>query len=85
MLLLFLNIIFSPEFLTERTAKLDMLTQARIIFGGNKKLTQKNPNNKIEPNKYIKKMYKKKRNRTPCFNQLKSWIVLAPLLFVGVS
>ena len=29
-----LNIIFSPEFLTERTAKLDMLTQARIIFGG---------------------------------------------------
>jgi UDPglucose 6-dehydrogenase len=36
-----LNIIFSPEFLTERTAKLDMLTQARIIFGGNKKLTQK--------------------------------------------
>ena len=29
-----LNIVFSPEFLTERTAKLDMLTQARIIFGG---------------------------------------------------
>lgn len=35
------NIIFSPEFLTERTAKLDMLTQARIIFGGDKKLTKK--------------------------------------------
>ena len=32
-----LNIIFSPEFLTERTAKLDMLTQARIIFGGDRK------------------------------------------------
>jgi nucleotide sugar dehydrogenase len=31
-----LNIVFSPEFLTERTAKLDMLTQARIIFGGEK-------------------------------------------------
>ena len=35
------NIIFSPEFLTERTAKLDMLTQARIIFGGDDKLTKK--------------------------------------------
>jgi len=36
-----LDIIFSPEFLTERTAKLDMLTQTRIIFGGNKDLTNK--------------------------------------------
>jgi len=36
-----LNIIFSPEFLTERTAKLDMLTQARVIFGGDKVLTEK--------------------------------------------
>ena len=36
-----LNIIFSPEFLTERTAKLDMLTQARIILGGKKDLTEK--------------------------------------------
>ena len=36
-----LNIVFSPEFLTERTAKLDMLTQARIIFGGEKGDTQK--------------------------------------------
>ena len=36
-----LNIIFSPEFLTERTAKLDMLTQSRIIFGGNKELTDR--------------------------------------------
>ena len=33
------NIIFSPEFLTERTAKLDILTQARIILGGDEKLT----------------------------------------------
>lgn len=32
------KIIFSPEFLTERTAKIDMITQSRIILGGNKKL-----------------------------------------------
>lgn len=36
-----LDIIFSPEFLTERTAKLDMVTQARIVLGGNPKLTTK--------------------------------------------
>lgn len=36
-----LDIIFSPEFLTERTAKLDMMTQARIIFGGERHLTSK--------------------------------------------
>ena len=36
-----LDIVFSPEFLTERTAKLDMLTQTRIIFGGASILTKK--------------------------------------------
>ena len=36
-----LNIVFNPEFLTERTAKLDFLTQARIILGGDKKHTLK--------------------------------------------
>ena len=36
-----LNIVFNPEFLTERTAKLDFLTQARIILGGDKKHTSK--------------------------------------------
>lgn len=36
-----LAIVFSPEFLTERTAKLDMLTQARIILGGEKWMTEK--------------------------------------------
>jgi nucleotide sugar dehydrogenase len=35
------KIIFSPEFLTERTAKLDMLTQSRIILGGELLLTEK--------------------------------------------
>ena len=36
-----LNIVFSPEFLTERVAKLDMMMQARIIFGGDKGLTDR--------------------------------------------
>ena len=36
-----IKIIFSPEFLTERTAKLDMLTQSRIILGGKLWLTKK--------------------------------------------
>jgi UDPglucose 6-dehydrogenase len=35
-----LKIIFCPEFLTERTAKLDMLTQSRIIFGGRSELCE---------------------------------------------
>ena len=33
------KLVFSPEFLTERTSKLDMLTQNRIILGGTKSLT----------------------------------------------
>ena len=36
-----LDIIFSPEFLTERTSKLDILTQTRIILGGDLILTNK--------------------------------------------
>ena len=35
------KIIFSPEFLTERTSRLDMLTQSRIILGGDSSLTEK--------------------------------------------
>ena len=35
------KLIFNPEFLTERTAKLDILTQTRIILGGDKSLTSK--------------------------------------------
>ena len=38
------KIIFSPEFLTERTAKLDLLTQSRIILGGELSLTEKAKN-----------------------------------------
>ncbi len=36
-----LNIIFNPEFLTERSAKLDFINQARFILGGRKKDTNK--------------------------------------------
>ena len=36
-----IKIIFSPEFLTERTARLDMLTQSRIILGGELSLIEK--------------------------------------------
>jgi nucleotide sugar dehydrogenase len=36
-----LNIMFSPEFLTERTAKLDILTQSRIVLGGVSTLTSR--------------------------------------------
>jgi nucleotide sugar dehydrogenase len=36
-----LNIVFCPEFLTEKNAKLDMLTQSRIILGGYYQLTSK--------------------------------------------
>jgi UDPglucose 6-dehydrogenase len=35
------NIVFCPEFLTEKNAKLDMLTQSRIILGGHIDLTLK--------------------------------------------
>lgn len=34
-----IKIVFSPEFLSERTAKIDMMTQARIIIGGDEKHT----------------------------------------------
>lgn len=36
-----LDIVFSPEFLTERKAKIDMLTQPRVILGGLPKDTKK--------------------------------------------
>ena len=50
-----LDIIFSPEFLTERTAKLDMLTQARIIFGGKKRLCNKVK--KLFEQRFMKRTY----------------------------
>ena len=35
-----LNLVFNPEFLTERNAKLDFINQSRVILGGEKKLTE---------------------------------------------
>lgn len=35
------NIVFNPEFLTEKNANLDVLTQSRIIIGGDSKLCKK--------------------------------------------
>jgi len=34
-----LNIVFNPEFLTERTSRFDFINQARIVLGGPKNLT----------------------------------------------
>ena len=36
-----LNLVFNPEFLTERSAKFDFINQARFIFGGKKRDTDK--------------------------------------------
>lgn len=48
-----IKMIFSPEFLTERTSKLDMLTQSRIILGGNLELVK-------EVSKVFKYRFKRK-------------------------
>ncbi len=36
-----LNIVFNPEFLTERSAKFDFINQSRFIIGGDSQYTQK--------------------------------------------
>ena len=36
-----LNIVFNPEFLTERKAKFDFLNQSRIVLGGDKEHVDK--------------------------------------------
>ena len=36
-----LNIVFNPEFLTERSAKFDFINQSRLILGGENKHTNK--------------------------------------------
>ena len=36
-----LNLVFNPEFLTERSAKYDFINQSRFILGGDKVHTQK--------------------------------------------
>ena len=51
-----LNIVFNPEFLTERSAKFDFINQSRFILGGNSKNTSK-----------VAKMYKWRfGNSVPC-------------------
>jgi len=44
-----LNIVTNPEFLTERSARLDFINQSRIVLGGNKSSTNK-----------VKKLYKRR-------------------------
>tara|TARA_Y100000593_G_scaffold11444_1_gene20507 strand:- start:50131 stop:50994 length:864 start_codon:yes stop_codon:yes gene_type:complete len=36
-----LNIVFSPEFLTERAARFDFINSSRVILGGTKELTER--------------------------------------------
>ena len=36
-----LNIVFNPEFLTERSAHFDFINQARVILGGEAEYTNK--------------------------------------------
>lgn len=36
-----LNLVFNPEFLTERSAKFDFINQSRYIIGGDKKFSEK--------------------------------------------
>ena len=36
-----LNLVFNPEFLTERNAQFDFISQTRYVLGGDKKLTKK--------------------------------------------
>ena len=36
-----LNLVFNPEFLTERSAKFDFINQSRVVLGGDKKYTSK--------------------------------------------
>jgi len=51
------RIVFNPEFLTERTFRLDFINQSRIILGGN-----------IEDTKEVEKLYRSRFPTTPVFH-----------------
>ena len=50
------DFVFNPEFLTERSAKLDFINSARIILGGRKKVTT-----------MVEKMYRTRFTHTPIY------------------
>ncbi len=50
------DFVFCPEFLTERKAKLDFINSARIILGGEKKITAK-----------VEKLYRTRFSHTPIY------------------
>jgi len=50
------DFVFNPEFLTERNAKLDFINSARIILGGEKKITTK-----------VEKLYRIRFTHTPIY------------------
>ena len=51
------RIIFNPEFLTERSFRLDFINQSRVILGGN-----------LEDTKMVEKLYKTRFPTTPVFH-----------------
>ena len=56
-----LNIVFNPEFLTERSAKLDFLNQSRVVLGGKKEHVSKVENlykMRFKNHNFIKTDYK---------------------------
>jgi UDPglucose 6-dehydrogenase len=50
-----LNLVFNPEFLTERSAKFDFINQARVVLGGDTRNTA-----------VVAEMYKKRFGHTQC-------------------
>jgi UDPglucose 6-dehydrogenase len=51
------HIVFNPEFLTERTFRLDFINQSRIVLGG-----------KLEDTKEVEKLYRTRFPTTPVFH-----------------
>jgi UDPglucose 6-dehydrogenase len=50
-----MNLVFNPEFLTERSAKFDFINQARVVLGGDTRNTN-----------VVAEMYKKRFGHTQC-------------------